>query len=462
MSRTVRGILSQTTLSSRAEIFTSGLGCEANPLGRRRLSVKWEVVDIESRFSKWRNDIRNLWALVLSASAPDTPARLPEADCVLISSDSNRSEVTVHGLKFDRHLDLLGMKATEAGLRVLSIGRPGSRHSGGDTFGGIVRVNRGYLLALIMDALSIFPQDSHRFRKKFWIRVWSQIRPKAVFVIGARTDYVQAANFLGIRIIEVLHSRGYRSTEGIFQPRQLLPQEMISFDAISSEFFTGLGRKAPKVWDTLDHWERAASGTDDFSQKVRSLFPQFVLPDGDKKKVILVSLEWGFAGEIETRSNYVLGVVPPSLDRAIQMSADSTYWLMRMHPTQWSTPSRFYRRQVREVVGRYESIENVSVLAASSLPLPSLMEASSGHVTVSSTATYQAAALGLSTLILEDPSRIEQLGANFYLAPAIHDGTAETCDGSTESILEWVSKAERVQRERANWGKGFEDILASL
>lgn len=408
------------------------------------------------------NEFYKGYSLLTACLQPDTLSELRKADLVLLSADSNRSETTNDGLRYDRLLDSLAVKAAEIGLSSVFIGRPPTKDSEGSCFSRIHRVNRHYFFALAMDAVIQALRQKPRFRQKLWVDVFSRIRPKAVFMIGARDDYILAARELGIPFFEVLHSRGYTSTEGLFRVNGLLPDNILAFDSQSSNYFRSLGKRSPKVWDISNYWTEAfhsAAGRGG----LRELFPDTTKLSSGYEKVVLVTLQWGFSGELGETRDFFGGSVPRNLDLAILQGSKKIMWLIRMHPTQWFSDRGLYLRQKKEIIRRYEHLENVNVVKSSSYPLPLLLGMASSHVTVSSTTTFEANEFGLKTLVVEDPARVQKLGTGFVLSHAIENGIAEVSDGSFHSICEWVLAADRGNpSDPSRWGRPLETILADL
>lgn len=402
---------------------------------------------------------KNFLDLLLSCRSEDSASNLPAADLVLISSDPNKSEKTVDHLMFDKILDPIALVGLQFGLTSLSIGRPPSGKSASATFSPVFTVNRRYLLAFIKDLLLGKFGRAPSFRERLWRDLFRQIEPKAIFMIGAREDYVLAAKALGIPLFEVLHAKNYTSLHFLFRTKRDVPEHILSFDRVSSETFRTLQGDKSQVWNCKDFWLESFLSPS-ARPELRRLFPEDLAPQNRIDKIALVTLQWGFAGEIERRKDLVEGCIPTSLDQAILFGQQPIHWVIRIHPIQWHSNRKFYRVQRAKIIKRYEHFPNVEVEMASTLPLPTILSSASCHITISSTSAFEACEFGVPTLILESPEVIEKMREKFPLRPLIDSGCAVVAEQSSKFIEDWVMSARRPQNSQLlKFGADFESVL---
>lgn len=385
----------------------------------------------------------------------------PSADVLLISSDSNHSDFTSSGLKFDRFLDSIAVVLDGLGLTSVSIGRPPSLRSSSESFNSAFLLNRGYFSAFLLDWLAEKIGVKSYFAQKFWERIFSLISPNLILVIGARKSYVAAARKLNIPLAEVLHGRGYVALKNIFPRPDDIPDHILSFDAESSRFFSGLV-DAPTVWDVQNFW-LSSFGSDPPYRSISSQFAESFSWGGESQNLALVTLQWGFSGEIREayRPHLVAGCMPPELDNLILSGVPGIHWLIRMHPSQWQSTSARYRRQKTELLNRYAHLGTVNILQASTTPLPLLLQVATVHLTISSTSAYEASLFGLRTLFLQDMGNLEELGHAHFLNDLVNDGWAEVSPPAAEFIEAWIKSNRRDSKlQSSDFGEPLEVVLS--
>ena len=236
-----------------------------------------------------------------------------------------------------------------------------------------------------------------------WLKIFQIIQPKVIFSIGASSEMCCAAKRIRIPVVEVLHGIGYRRIEWGWEQKNYyeLPDFILCLDSISKKSFMPLEYKGIIIKEIPHPWYKR------FSMKIPphnidSTWLNCPCSIPVVNKVVLVSLQWGYAGdhgEHTEFSNIVPnGLLPDELVRAIEDTKQEVFYCIRRHPVQLRRKK--YKKQVAFLDKFVSTHLNCEYIDSSKSTLVSLLQKVDGHITLSSMVSYEAAMMGVKTLLL--------------------------------------------------------------
>lgn len=366
---------------------------------------------------------------------------------LIIGSDGNRG-ATVGGVAFSPLLDGLAADFREKGIATTHLSLPYSILVGKKATGNPVSVNRKFLfyslahfLAKRRDRLMSRTTYTDQWLIRFWERVLTESKAKAVITIGSPPALSSATRRLGLDHYEMQHGYGwdqktfelakisawYASREGA------CPGWFLAFERSSADYVEALNRPGVRVAHVAS--PELSHGHDSRRDKVKSK------PSNHTGRTIVFASQWvvGSGGRIES-AVFGNSIVPPALIEAI--SSDPTiFWLIRLHPLHVTGPKKmkFLARVKHDLKG----LSNVEWEAASKLPFNDVVGNSHGLLTAGSAgAAFQAAALGVPSLIC-GYDFCSDSGLKLGIAPdLIESGIAQYGSWDSGSILDWARKSK--------------------
>lgn len=393
--------------------------------------------------------------------------RLGETDVLLFSADANKSEIVVGGQRFDRYLDTLGSHAKRMGFSTKCISWPGSFYHGNKTLSESLNISWPFLIALAKDALSGEPK-SEKYRIKLFQEILKAIRPRVIFTIGGSSDLRSACSSLGIPCVEVLHARGYHTSPELWFARRELPSHALVFDELSRDLLhKHFGQKCEVIL-TKDHWTSAWRDNNRGPRPPTSVtLPRFefgpVISDVEYR--ILVSLQWGYAGDSTRYKEHARekifenGLFPLSILEVIDALGDRAFWHFRLHPVQLNSRRRLYYKQRNYLKRLFSRRSNVDVLNASFAPLPALLSECTHNITTSSSLCYEAAEFGVPTLTTS-PLLINGGALEDRFRDLVDEGYLRKAEPDSAEIVSWVlSTKPMAHRNKGSLGLPIEDVI---
>jgi hypothetical protein len=217
-----------------------------------------------------------------------------------------------------------------------------------------------------------------------------------------------------------------------------LPQGILSLDPVSTQTFGQLRDKGVEVKMLPNPFLRRFRPS-----RLDSIPAEWRMPNaqGGFSKHILVSLTWGYDGEIEDLNGILdNGLFPKELAEVID-DRPEIFWHMRLHPVQMR--SARYTALVARLEDFVSARLNTEWRRASSLPLPSIVAHCAGNITMSSMSSYDAAAMGVPSLFL-CPSVREGGIYQDYFSDLLAEGYAVKEPISKESISRWILAVDQM------------------
>lgn len=417
--------------------------------------------------------LRNFANVIWSLLGPDQFRPLGPADVLFISSDSSRATLTPQGLRFDRFCDTLALLLADRGYRSIHLATPPSSGNRLETFSQLHHVNRRFFLAFLMDWLRIKSDGiSHLTRLSKTILLESRAR----LVIGVEIFGAMriAARDLGVPCVEVLHAEGYVSppmaaltTSLLFPPgyvgrhKAILPTHVVCFDETSQRTISaGIRTEDLTVISSSNFW------TDQFAPNPRNVAKASSFPwptdtgRGSAQRfpppVIVVTLGWGYGGEIKSLDGKLKdGLLPNSLLETISILGTTVSWRVRLHQVQLTSRNRLYARQRRMLEAKLGVFKNVDIRSVQTEPLPAIFLGATHHITLSSTACYEASHFGVPSLVLDQP--IDGKFADLYST-----GMLEFADDTPISVTHWIQNVQVPAAAVPLVNRRAESIVSSI
>jgi hypothetical protein len=243
-----------------------------------------------------------------------------------------------------------------------------------------------------------------------------------------------------------LHGIGYTRIPWNWDKEEAerLPTGVLSLDDVSTQTFLKLNDKGVGVRQIPHPWLKRyldAALTEQLPDEWRQI-PLWLRSD---RQNVMVSLVWGYDGEHGEYSEYAgilaNGLMHEELVRAIELTRDSVFWLLRLHPVQLRMEKYNHHRVFLEELASRTG--NCEWRQASTLPLPLLLTQCHGHITMSSMTTYEAAMLAVPSLLLCPTLQPGAINAALFENLRM-SGYAELGELSADAIQQW---SENVQRK---------------
>jgi len=375
-----------------------------------------------------------------------------EADVVIIAPTHAYHDETEEG-RFSSLLDPLHKWLLSRGLDSQKVLLPiAERRNLKLVFPGLV-INRVMFLARVRDHLGRVSSREYggkTFQVAAYRRILQNLKPRLVLVTNAPEALCIAAHQLAIPIVEVHHGFGTSFVPWGWNEREAneLPNGFLAFDGQSCATFSALESKGLRVsrvpFPYLFVRENAVVDR-------QLLVPQDVIVPDDQP-VVLVSLQWGYGGEKFGFPALPNGLVPEALLEAVQSSAETAHWLFRFHPV--LTGKRRFHKRIRSFVELLSDFPNCQWEVPTRIPLWEVMDASTCHITMSSSTTAVASAYGRRSLVLDPRLKPgNELQEMFREEQRLGDITLG--DGySAISILEWIHQQSPLRDRISPLGRG--------
>lgn len=397
----------------------------------------------------------------------DTSYRLDLCDILLFCHDDDRG-VDLNGAAYSPLLDSVREDLEGRGFKCVSVAHPFSRLTGRKGYGDPISINRRYFFERI--ARRFLPSGViHRscVAMSSYEKILQITRARLIITIGAPEDLCKAARRRGVFHVELLHGLGYTFLPWGWGGRDLghLPQGILSLDSVSTSSFLPLADRGIAV-KTIPHpfLKRFVQG------RPSELPPQWRgMQDsqGGYKKRILISLTWGYAGDhgphLEYSGIVENGLFPNELTDVIRRSKD-VFWYFRFHPVQLR--QRKYRH-LRQFMSDFVAMNsNCEWRMASHLPFPSVAMNCSGNISMNSMSCYDAAAMGLPSLILCPTVQPQAMHAGKF-SDLIKEGYAVKSEPGMLEIESWVRGVARLPprlsnlNDESSWRDAVDWMLAS-
>jgi hypothetical protein len=371
--------------------------------------------------------------------------QLKKADILLFCHDANRS-INFRGKAYSPLIDSLRDEFEFFGYKCLSVANVGSQLTGDKAHGSPVSVNKTYFFAFIKEHL-FFKKSA---RTKLFEEILSSTNAKLIITIGSPINLALAAREKEVFHVELLHGIGYTKLDFGWERlrKEFLPQGILSLDKISTKSFSKLVSFGINI-KTIPHPFLKRFLVKD----VDNIPNEWKLEIDSRKRIrkrILVSLQWGYAGDHGEHSEYkdILhnGLFYPEIEKLIKKYEDIV-WYFRLHPVQ--VRERKYRFIIKFMENFVKTYSNCEWKQASSLPLQSMAMHCSGNISMSSMACYDVASMGLKSLMLCPTVQLGNIHGNWY-SDLVDEGYVTKARHEFEFIEEWINNVEPISPRLSN------------
>jgi hypothetical protein len=322
-------------------------------------------------------------------------------EVIMMSGDANKM-IKVEEKYFDKILDFFIIEFDKIGIKWAHLAHPPAKIYGEKTFSNSYTINRSYTLALLFDLVfGIKDEDAHQYKTnsklvKIYRNFFINSMPKVILTIGSRPEITIAAQSLRIPVIEVLHGKGYTYDPKIWlatgQKRNIFPDYVISYDSTSSKTLRNNSKKL-KIIDSFDPFF-------DYYRK-GSLGKLSLFKEKEPTINVLLSLTWGYGGEIEELSGLLSdGILPNGLIDSIEVLSAKVNWTIRMHPVQMSNDKKLYKKQKRYLSKIFLKYPNVKLELEPGNSIYSSLEHQDVHISFDSMSVYEAAQMGMTSYLI--------------------------------------------------------------
>lgn len=336
-------------------------------------------------------------------------------DFVLISADVNRATLVGPGWS-DTLFDGLRQILQDEGFSSRVFIEPWcSRH--GDSLHGLVEPITG----------SIQHENPYS-------ALLEQTRPRVVLTTNCHPKLAKACHEQGIPVLEILHSRGYTSIYGGSWDRYLpnqRPNGVVAFD-----------RKSEKVFSTEFPVLRLPNFTTSFQTQLVKALEQdsnessLLEPPSGSVKPILITLGYSHKESYEENpESYFSREI-----RDFIRSSQDFFFYVRLHPVLSGSQQKFHRASLMKLRKELRAYRNVEFERTSSLPLLVSLGKAHCHITQNSMACYEAADLGLLSLVTR---KISEASGDYRFSDLESLGYVQFYDGDPATMVNFARLAQR-------------------
>lgn len=368
---------------------------------------------------------------------PDSWMKAEPCDILFFQADADLGEEYL-GLPFGRLLGPAAIYAETNGFKYVFLSRPYSLLTGNAAWAKPLSMNRVFFVHHVLIKIGA-KNLARKYIHNRTIKFLSKARPKVIFTIGATDWLCSASNFLTIPVVETLHGTGYINIPwgwGNLETASL-PTHIISYDDRSKSTFSKLEDKGVSILRLKDSWPGFVSS------ETQNLLGE-VINTPAAEKIVLVTLQWGYSGESKATKhlNGILsnGLIPDLLIDIASESDESTLWKFRLHPVQLRG-GRY--KEHREIIKNLcERKDNFEWNIASHAPLPEVMKKVTHHITMSSMSVYQAADLGIPSLVL-CPSLLQGGHDQDLFNDLVEEGFVQKTGLNSSYVKNWLQTQGR-------------------
>jgi hypothetical protein len=358
---------------------------------------------------------------------------LKECDILFFCHDDDRG-LSINKQAFSPLLDSVFIEMTNEGLSCQSISLPWSTMGNNETYVNSLNLNNWYLFSLIINKIRIFFCLAER---NYYLNLLKIVKPIAVIGIGLPQNLCKACNELKIINVELLHGIGYTYLPWGWSKLDSLslPSMVLSLDKTSTNTFKVLTSSGVEVLEVQHPFYKLY-----LDGKFTNIQGWDYEVDYSYKKQILVTLQWGYAGEDKDFIGIVSnGIFYEEIKYLIKNRVDFC-WHFRLHPVQIRGDSKLALSFMEDLT---KNNSNVFWERATKAPLICVAGACDAHITLSSMSSYEVALLGKPSLILCPQMRQHEKYAS-YFNDLVEEGYATKADFNIDSIEKWIESATRM------------------
>jgi hypothetical protein len=355
-------------------------------------------------FKKLTEKLQNHVLKIKTIMVKDGISMLRKTDVLLICHDVDRG-VNFRGKAYSPLIDSVREDFESRGLHCLVIAHPWSWLVGRRAWGEPLSISRSFFLAYIIskiNRLKLLKSNNEDFRFRFYAGILKKSAAKLVITIGAPESLCRATQSLGVCHAELLHGIGYTNVEWDWDKRHssALPTFVLSFDSISTATFSKLEPKGVEVLQIPHPFLKRFTAKDGINKLPQEWTSPTIKSLAAYKKIVMVALQWGYGGEFPKGYKPTLDneLFPSELLDVIQETKNDIFWRFRFHPVQLRMKK--YKKHIQFVDKLCRENSNCEWKWSSSAPVPTVLSQCQGTITMSSMSVYDAAYMGVPSLLL--------------------------------------------------------------
>lgn len=397
-----------------------------------------------------RNRVTRVREILKAILIPDGIYRLAQCDALFFCHDVDRG-ISLDGKAYSPLLDSVRQELEQCGLKCQTVAHPFSLLTGEKAHFSPVSINKIYTFYRLIRKflpLALRYKIFERFNPyKTILRITGA---RLMFTIGAPEELCHEARHANCFHVEVLHGLGYKFLPwgwGV-RPQSNLPQGILSLDKISTQSFRPLTRLGIET-KTIPHpfLKRFIPSYQCDIPKEWMLNP---MSTSGYKKEILVSLSWGYSGDHGEHTQFANilnnGLFYDEIADIVSASRE-VFWRFRFHPVQLRD-SR-YKRLFTYMEKFVNDNSNSEWRISSTLPLVCILKNCSGHLSMASMSCYEAATVGVPSLML--CPNIQRGGMHEdWFADLADEGYVTKAPFSKNIVSQWVTEVKRLSPRLTN------------
>jgi hypothetical protein len=390
----------------------------------------------------------------------DSSKNLQHSDILFFCHDHNRG-LCIDGRYYSYLIDSMAENFEKFGYKTQTIATPWSRYDGVSAFGSTYTVNRGYFYFLMrhrfckIKEIMLNKKSKESPLTEFYEKLLKQTSANLIITIGASGFLSNAARKSGVCHFEILHGYGYVAIPFGWDrlPVEYLPQGLLSMDALSTKTFSNYFKEKMEILQ-VKHPFYESGILPSFESKKSKNDTKHKCHDYRRK--ILILLQWGYEknnSETPRLQNIIEnGVLLDEIFDLIIGSYGKVYFRIRLHPVQLRS-KRLEKNIKKYLNSRLLGFDNWDCEYSSEFPLSIVASDCVGGITMSSSAAYELAMMGIETLALCPTVQKRGFQANVF-EDLERDGyvTKMLADDAIRS--EWIYSVEN----KPPWQGGGESI----
>jgi hypothetical protein len=364
--------------------------------------------------------------------------------------DDNRG-IDLDGRAYAQILDSFKDDFEQLGFSCLSISHPYSSLTSNLGYGFPVSINRNYFFARLKDHIyQLLGKYSNSIGDMYEL-IFNKTECRLIISIGSPTELARIARKKNIFHLELLHGIGYTFIPWGWDQLEVekLPQGILAFDEVSFSTFSKLTSKGIYI-RTIPH-PFLKKFTHKNLEKIPNEWKMKRTIGIGYSKRILVSLTWGYAGdegEIHQFANILPnGLFYEELAEVISKTKDEIFWHFRFHPCHLR--QKKYKKLLLFMDEFVKNNPNTEWEMSSKLPLPSVVVNCDGNITMSSMSCYEAAAMGVKTLVLCPTMRNDEIWKD-YFSDLEEEGYVNKEQVNVNMLLNWVENVSKTEPRLSN------------
>lgn len=387
---------------------------------------------------------------IKSALSNGHPNDFKKSQILFFCHDVDRG-IELNGKAYAQILDTFREDFEARGFTCLTISHPFSSLTSIRGYGHPISINRKFLFGRLKNGFLKAIRVKTDSIGDLYDWILQKTSCKLIITIGSPPELARRARKRNVFHLELLHGIGYTFVPWGWEQWEIekLPQGILALDQISYATFSSLSLKGIEI-KTIPH-----PFLKRFTPRNLESIPNEWKMDssiGAKySKRILVSFTWGYAGD---HGNYYQmanilnnGLFYDELAEVISLTKDEVFWHFRFHPYQLR--QKKYNHLLKFMDKFVDNNPNTEWKMSSKLPLPSLLVNCDGHITMSSMSCYDAAAMGVKSLVL-CPNMRENGIWEEYFSDLVEEGYVRKEPVSVEMLLDWVKTISKTEPRLSN------------